>query len=964
MAKLDRYDPKQIEPKWQEIWKKTGIYKTPDHPGEDHYYCLVMFPYPSGDLHTGHWYNFGPADTHARFKRMQGHKLLHPIGFDAFGLPAENAAIKRNIPPSDWTDQNAATMTTQLERLGAMYDWDRVINTSKPDYYRWTQWLFLKLYEKGLAYRAKGWQNWCPKDQTVLANEQVVGAGNVCDRCGTPVVKKELEQWFFKITDYADRLLYDLDKVEWPQRVKTMQQNWIGRSEGALVKFLAVEDNLEVEVFTTRPDTLGGATFVVISPELAQKWAEADWKAPKKVTDYITQSFRETELERVDEKREKTGVDSAVKVVNPLTGEEVPVWVADYVLGGYGTGAIMAVPAHDERDYEFAKKFGLPIKQVVEPQYFQTTEPGKIRDGEPFDHRDAIIAMVKHWKDDKYIALKWKQVAWGTFVTGGIEDGQTAETAAQAEIREETGYLNAKLVKSFGTVHGLFYHVPKKTNRAAHAQMLLMQLTDGGREETSVEEQAIHEVKWLTPKELAEFLTPDTHKHSLRLLNGEEVVFTGEGPLVNSGEFDGLAGTDAKHAIIEHLYKAGRGKGHTQYRLRDWLVSRQRYWGPPIPVVYCQDCGVVPVPKDQLPVVLPLDVEFEPTGKSPLASRPDFYETTCPKCGKSAKRETDTLDTFVDSSWYFLRYPNTRYEKGPFDPEAIKEWMPVDQYIGGVEHAILHLLYSRFITKVLYDEELVGFEEPFKRLFNQGIILGPDGQKMSKSRGNVVNPDDWVDKYGADTFRIYLMFMGPYDQGGPFDTKGISGVHRFLQRVWALVGDHAKADTAAASPELEAALATATHRTIQKVTQDIQNFGFNTSVAAMMEYVNELYLLKAKLPLGSDAWGEALGVLIRLLAPFAPHIAEELWQELGGETSVHLSEWPIYLENQVRVELVDIVVQVNGKLRATLTLPPEIGDEELEALAREDGNVQRQLEGKTVAKTIVVPRKLINFVVR
>jgi leucyl-tRNA synthetase len=826
---MKQYDPKKIEPKWQAIWEETEVYKTEELPGRENYYALVMFPYPSGDLHAGHWYNFGPGDTHARFMRMQGRNVLHPFGFDAFGLPAENAAIKRNIPPAQWTEQNIASMTKQVKAMGTMYDWDKLVVTSEPDYYRWTQWLFLELYEKGLAYRAKGIQNWCPKDQTVLANEQTIsesGEKGVCVRCGTKVVKKELEQWFFRITDYADRLLTDLDKVEWPHKVKTMQENWIGRSEGAEIEFklrnvAGQEDNLHsFKVFTTRPDTLAGATFVVISPELALQWLDIGWKASDEVRAYLDDVARETNLDRQIEDRLKTGVDTGMKAVNPLTNEEVPVWLSDYVLGGYGTGAIMAVPAHDERDGEFAKKFGLPIKEVV---------------------------------------------------SGG---------------------------------------------------------------------------------------------------NIQEEAFAGEGKLINSGQFDGMESKAAQRAIIEHLYANKQGKGTTNYKLRDWLISRQRYWGAPIPIIYCDDDGAVPVPAKDLPVVLPLDVEFEPTGKSPLAARPDFYETTCPKCGKPARRETDTMDTFVDSSWYFLRYPNTQYDEGAFDPEAVKRWLPVDQYMGGIEHAILHLLYARFITKVLYDQKLISFDEPFKKLFNQGIILGPDGQKMSKSRGNVVNPDEWVAKYGADTFRTYLMFMGPYDQGGPFDTSGISGTHRFLGRAWTLVEEFVSAgknsQQAMGNGVLETAMVTATHKTIRKVTQDIQNFGFNTAIASLMELVNDLYKFKLDLPFSSarETWEDTLATLLKLLAPFAPHLAEELWNEMGGHNSIHVELWPAYREDLVREDLVEIAVQVNGKLRGTVELPVASSEDDLKAAAAKVESVQKHLEGKEIVKTIVVPRRLVNFVVK
>lgn len=818
-----KYDPRSIEAKWQKVWEDTGLYQTGKDPGREKFYALDMFPYPSGDLHTGHWYHYAPADTFARLQLMKGKNVLHPIGFDAFGLPAENAAIKHNVPPAEWTKRNIERMSAQLRQIGPMFDWGRVINTSEPDYYRWTQWLFLQLYDAGLAYRAKGWQNWCPKDQTVLANEQVIGEDRVCERCGTRVEKKELEQWFFKITDYAERLLADLDKVTWPQKVKTMQINWIGRSQGAEINFrlrgLAIKPQHEqsVTVFTTRADTLGGATFVVVSPELAQGWIESGWKASEEVKQYIISSLRRSEIERGDEARAKTGIDTGVTAINPLTQEEVPVWAADYVLGAYGTGAIMAVPAHDQRDNDFAIQFKLPIREAVRP--------------------------IDSQNDSK--------------------------------------------------------------------------------------------------------------------------VFTGEGKLTGSGEFDGLIGEEARRAIVSSLEEKGLARSMTNYRLRDWLISRQRYWGAPIPIIYCDSCGVVPVPEDQLPVLLPTDVEFKPTGRSPLEDRPDFYETTCPQCSGPARRETDTMDTFVDSSWYYLRYPNPDYNAGPFDPEAVKQWLPVDQYIGGVEHAILHLLYSRFITKFLHDQKLISFDEPFKKLFNQGLILGPDGQKMSKSRDNVVNPDDWVSKYGSDAFRMYLMFLGPYDQGGPFDTKGIAGVWRYLVRVWDLVHEFvAAAAEAGVDTVMETRMQTLMHKLSKKVGEDIAGFAFNTNVAALMDSLNQLQQMKQDYGLQHRAsWEPVLKTYLRLLAPSAPHLTEELWSLMGERESIFLAGWPEYDPDMIRDVVVEIVVQVNGKLRATLTVAPETPGEELERLASAHANVAPYLKGKQIIKTIVLERKLVNFVV-
>ncbi len=822
---MQRYNPQLIERKWQEIWDKTGLYKTPDDPGNDKYYCLVMFPYPSGNLHIGHWYNFAPADTVARFHRAIGKKVLHPIGFDAFGLPAENAAIKRDIHPAQWTEANIKHMTKQLKSIGAMYDWNKVVDTSKPDYYRWTQWLFLLLYKNGLAYKKKGVVNWCPKDKTVLANEQVVGERNECERCGTPVVQKELEQWYFKITAYAERLLKDAQDLDWPERVKTMQANWIGRSRGAEIDFLLDSGKDKIKVFTTRPDTLFGATFLVLAPEHALVKKLLRTKASSELKQYVDQARRKTELERKQEGKAKTGVFSGAYAVNPLSREKMPIWVADYVLMSYGTGAIMAVPAHDHRDYEFAKRYNLPIKTVIESQ------------------------------------------------------------AAEK----------------------------------------------GG-------------------------------------------AYPGEGRLVNSGKYSGLDSAVARERITADLVKQRLGKEKVNYKLRDWLVSRQRYWGAPIPIIYCKACGTVPVPEEDLPVKLPRNIKFHPSGRSPLADNESFINTKCPTCGRPAKRETDTLDTFVDSSWYYLRYPNTKYRRGAFDPKAVERWLPVDHYIGGIEHAILHLLYARFITKALRDYAGLSFDEPFIKLSNQGTILGPDGQKMSKSKGNVVDPDEQVASYGADSLRLYLMFMGPYDQGGPYDMGGIAGTRRFIERVWKLVEEFLAAEQAADTSELAAAadseketrLIIELHKTIKKVTHDIERLSFNTAIAQLMRFINVVNQLREDgfdFDQGFNAYREALNAYLRLLAPFAPHVAEELWYELGGDKSVHTAGWPVWDEKLVKDELITIVVQVNGKVRADLLVPADLDMDEIARRAQEDELVAKWVEGKEIKRVVKVPGRLINFVV-
>ncbi|MBX4199617.1 leucine--tRNA ligase [Candidatus Saccharibacteria bacterium] len=807
---MRRYNPQAIEPKWQKIWADSEIYKVDMNRTADKYYTIPMLPYPSGDLHIGHWFNFVGADVVARWHRMMGQNVLTTIGFDAFGLPAENAAIKRGIQPAKWTHSNIASMTEQLHQIGASYDWSHSLSTCDPSYYRWNQWLFLQLYKKGLAYRKKALVNWCPKDQTVLANEQVVGENNVCERCGTPVIQKDLEQWYFKITDYADRLLDDLDNVDWPGRVKTMQENWIGRSRGALIDFPVEGSHNEIKAFTTRPDTIYGATYMVIAPEhhlLAQLTTE-EQKA--EVAEYVAEAGRKTELERKEGEKDKTGVFTGSYATNPATKKPIPVYVADYVLMGYGTGAIMAVPAHDERDFEFAKKFDLPVNEVIK---------------------------------------------------------------------------------------------------------------------------------------------------------SEDLPYSGEGEMVNSGKYDGQQSAQAREQIVADFAHQGVAKEQTNYRLRDWLISRQRYWGTPIPIAYCDKCGIQPVDEAELPVILPEDVEFELSGQSPLIHREDFVNTTCPNCQGPAKRETDTMDTFVCSSWYFMRYLDNDNNAAIFDTETVNKWAPLDHYIGGIEHAILHLLYARFITKFLHDNHGLSFEEPFRKLTNQGIILGPDGQKMSKSRGNVVNPDEQVKSYGGDSLRLYLMFMGPYDQGGPYSLGGIAGTRRFLERVWGLVDEFVNAEEKPLSDIDELAIRAATHRAIKKVTKDLEDMGFNTAIAALMSLTNELYKFKTEKVLAkTPAWHSALEALVQMLAPLAPHISEEMWADLGHESSVHITNWPSWDEGLVVEEMITLAVQVNGKVRAEITVEKDISEEEAISIAKADENVAKYIEGQKIKKEIYVTGRLISLV--
>jgi leucyl-tRNA synthetase len=818
----ERYHPQEIEKRWQQRWAEDKLYEVTEDASRPKWYALTMFPYTSGDLHIGHWYAMAPSDVHARYKRMQGYNVLHPMGFDAFGLPAENAAIKRGIHPFTWTMQNIENMRRQLKSIGAIYDWSREVVTCLPEYYRWTQWFFLKLYEAGLAYRARAPVNWCPQCQTVLANEQVVGEG-VCERCGTAVVRRDLEQWFFRITRYADELK-EHDGLDWPERIKIMQRNWVGRSEGTEISFgldhPGVNDR-EIRVFTTRADTVFGVTFMVLAPEhpLVAKLTAPDRRS--EVEAYMAKSRRQSEIERLSTEKEKDGVFIGAYATNRLNGKKVPIWIADYVLLSYGTGAVMAVPAHDERDFAFAKKYNLPIPVVIAP-------PG------------------------------WR----------------------------------------------------------------------GG--------------------ELAE-------------------AYTEPGVMVNSGQFDGLPSEKGIEAVSEFLKEKGWGQRTISYKLRDWLISRQRYWGAPIPIIYCKKCGVVPVPEKDLPVLLPEDAEFKPTGESPLKYNDKFVKTSCPRCSSPARRETDTMDTFMCSSWYFLRYASPRIKDAAFDARKVKYWLPVDQYTGGAEHAVMHLFYARFFIKAIRDMGLVDFGEPFTRLFNQGTIIA-EKHKMSKSRGNVVTPDVYVSELGADAVRAYLMFVGPWEQGGEWNDSGISGLSRWLNRVWELVMVNYEQKIVELTPEgavqAERDLVRLTHQTIKKVTEDIDKMRFNTMLAALMEYTNYLGKIREAGTVSTSVWEESIKNLLLLLAPSCPHITEELWQQKGYEYSIHNQHWPEWDEALARDEEITLVVQVNGKVRDRLAVPASIAEDEARKLAVESPRVKVYLEGKGIVNIIYVPKKLVNIVVK
>ena len=818
-----RYDPVELDAKWQARWEADRLHEAASDDPRPKWFALTMFPYTSGDLHVGHWYAEAPADAHARYMRMRGYNVLHPMGFDAFGLPAENAAIQRGIHPQTWTLDNVERMRKQLKTIGASYDWRREVITCMPDYYKWNQYFFLKLFEKGIAYRAMAPVNWCEKDQTTLAREQVMPDGT-CERCGAVVYQRDLEQWFFRITDYADELL-DNSKIDWPERINLMQANWIGRSEGAEISFGLDAPGVEADelrVFTTRPDTAYGVTFMVLAPEHPLVPALTADERRADVEAYVAQARRLTEIERLSADKQKTGVPLGTYCVNLLNGQRVALWIADYALATYGTGAVMGVPAHDQRDFDFATTYGLPIDVVISP-------PGW--DGSPLD--------------EAY-----------------IEPGE----------------------------------------------------------------------------------------------------------MVNSGPFDGITNEEGKEAVTRHLAENGWGGPTVSYRIRDWLVSRQRYWGTPIPIIYCPHCGTVPVAEDQLPVVLPEDADFRPTGESPLKYHDAFRKTTCPQCGSAdAERETDTMDTFVDSAWYQFRYtsPDSGADSA-FDPQELKGWAPVDLYTGGAEHAVMHLLYARFFTKALRDLGYLDFDEPFTRLFNQGIILGEDHEKMSKSRGNVVNPDEQIATLGADAVRAYLMFVGPWDQGGAWNTQGIRGIPRWFNRVWELADVRLRAESGPAPTEIAADLTRATHRTIQKATEDIEAFQFNTLIASLMTLTNTLSRIESDNAAAatSDEWRTAYDTILLLLAPIAPHLTEELWEKIGRPYSIHQQAWPEFDPELTKSDEITLIVQVDGKLRDRLLVPSDISQGDAEGAAMASDKVQTALGGNDAARVIYVPGRLLNIVTR
>ncbi len=947
---MEGYDHKSIEAKWKKIWEKNELYKTSDDvSGKENEYVLVEFPYPSGDLHVGHWYAFAITDIFARYQSLQGKNVLFPVGFDAFGLPAENAAIKHGLNPREWTYKNMETMKSQLKSMGASFDWSREIASCDPEYYKWTQWLFIKLYEAGLVEKKISLVNWDPVDKTVLANEQVLPDGTA-ERSGALVEKKEMEQWSIKITKYADRLIDDLDALEWPNQIKEAQKNWIGRSKGAELDFKIADTDHLIKVFTTRPDTLFGVTYVVLAPE-HKLVEELISKVSNKeaVQEYVETTKRKIERERLIGASEKTGVAlEGVFAINPATNEQVPVYIADYVLANYGTGAVMAVPAHDERDFEFAQKFGLPIKEVVIQRFIDKSNPHV--EGKDISARNGVIALIKNPKDGKFLVLNWKKQPWTTFVIGGMEGDESPEVAALREIYEETGYKNLKLIKTLcGPVQSEFFAAHKDVNRVLKSWTLLFELENEEQDQISDVESEKHTLEWVDFSEITESRMQHSELPLIleSLKTDSKKAFTENGVLINSGEFDGLQSEEAKEKIVA---KVG-GQIKSTYRLRDWTVSRQRYWGCPIPMINCASCGSVPEAEKNLPVILPEVSDYLPRddGKSPLAKATDWMHTKCPKCGSDAERETDTLDTFVDSSWYYLRYLDPKNSEQFADQEKLKKWMPINFYSGGSEHTTMHLLFARFFNKALFDLKLSPVSEPFKYRLNRGLIAGTDGNKMSKSKGNVINPDEQVEKFGADTVRTYLAFIGPYNEPGsyPWDPNGIVGARRFLERIFQI--DQKISDT---TPD---SVKKTLHKAIKKVSDDMLRLKFNTAISELMILTNEIFKNGIS---QSDA-----KIVAQLLSPIAPFTAEELWQKLGGENSIHVEKWPLFDQNLTVDEELIIPVQINGKVRAQINVKNDISEEEIREIALSDESVKKWIDGQDVKKFIYIPGKLVSVVI-
>ena len=960
---MTRYNPSDIEPKWQAIWRDKKAFEVAADSAKQKMYISCMFPYPSGvGMHTGHIFEHAIVDSIARFQRAHGKNVMNPMGWDSFGLPAENYAIKTGTAPALTTKTNIGNFKNQLERVGASIDWSREINTSDPEYYKWTQWVFTQFFERGLAYQKESLQWWCPVDKTVLANEQV--EGGKCWRCGNEVVKKSMKHWFFKITDYADALLEEISDLDWPEKIKTAQTNWIGKSQGAEIEFAVDGRDDFITVFSTRPDTLFGATFVVLAPEhpLAKQLVTSETRSTVEV--YIDEAVKKSEIDRMNDSKEKTGVFTGSYVINPATGAKIPIWVADYVLVGYGTGAIMAVAAHDERDYVFAKKFDLAITQVVAPH---TLGRGisESRDDVETLTRDVVDAIICDQEGNYVLQLEADgDSSHVHFVGGGIDkDDESIEAAIRREVMEETGYTDIASIRQVSPAHSMHgYRHTKNKNQSTVGAFYEVMLASKHQIASEIDDGK-HEIEWVPKVDVAGRITWDHHREGWDAYVSGVDMHVGEGVLMNSGEFNGRPTSEAREEILAWLETQGTGRSKVTYKMRDWLISRQRYWGAPIPIIHCEEHGAVPVPEDQLPVILPEVKDYAPKGdgKSVLAREEEWLNTTCPTCGKPAKRETDTMDGYACSSWYLLRYTDPKNTEKAWDPELANYWTPVDYYVGG-DHAVAHLLYVRFWTHVFHDMGLISVKEPVKKLVYHGYINAEDGTKMSKSKGNVIDPLDIIDQgYGADALRTYVLFMGPIELDAAWDSRGIAGVYRFLNRVWTLVQEFNDSEKTATTPGDEA-VRRAQHKTVRKVTSDFHRLSFNTAISALMEYTNDLYKLKID-GFSEKPWQEALSAISQLIAPFAPHMAEELWQQLGHGGLVHETMWPTWDDSLIVEETTTIIVQVNGKLRAKIEVAKETSEDDIKAQALAADNVAKFVGDQKPAKVIYVPGRLVNIVV-
>lgn len=1105
----EKYNHKKIEKKWQEIWARTGLYKTSDDSKKPKFYALDMFPYPSGEgLHVGHPKGYIATDVVARMKMLQGYNVLHPMGWDAFGLPAENYAIKNKIHPKIAVDKNINTFKKQLEIIGFGYDWDREINTTDPDYYRWTQWIFLQMFKRGLAYESNELVNWCPSCKTTLANEDLEDGR--CERCGSEIIRKPMKQWVLKITDYADRLLRDLDdkELDWEEQIKEQQRNWIGRSEGTEIDFTIKGQKDPVKVFTTRVDTIFGCTYIVLSPEhelvLKSKTFIRNWSEVEK---YLIKAQKKSDLERTELQKDKTGVKlEGLSAINPFNKEEIPIFVADYVLAQYGTGAVMAVPAHDDRDYEFAKKHNLPIKEVIIPKVVDKHDPPK-EDTETIFRRAVQVILINP-RSNKVLCLKWKKFPWTTFITGGIEGKESPVQAARRETIEETGYTDIEYVKTLGgPVESHFYANHKGVNRKAHFTALVYKLKSEKQKPISTEEAAIHELAWVTWEELHQDKNVKCSEYEIwldRYFNNEH-AYTDDGILINSANYDGKTSEEARKEMTTWFEKEKVGTAKVNYKMYDWVFSRQRYWGEPIPIVHCERCAfekykkdakltlnfyyedvwedlktgrktletralnpeepdryfgdanigdilhfnfkdkktkqikekklfkiktkktyssvkefyndklalsklskkhysslkelsddysytpnyldrinengliaweiepvtlAIAVPEKELPVKLPEVKNYEPTGtgESPLATITEWVNTTCPKCGGPAKRETNTMPQWAGSCWYYLRYIDPGNNQQLIDSKKEKYWMPVDLYVGGAEHATRHLIYARFWHKFLYDIKVVSTKEPFQRLIHVGIINAEDGRKMSKRWNNVINPDDMVKEYGADALRVYEMFMGPFIQSIAWSTDGVKGTRRFLEKIHSMFEFWNNFDW---SPRSNTTVETKLNRTIAKVSYDIDHFKFNTAISSLMEFINLFYTMteeaKASGKIGPE--GEWISKIdfekfLILLSPFAPHLAEELWEKLGNTESIFKSGWPAHDPKLIEDELLTVAVQINGKVRDQVLIARGANQAEVLKLAQESKKAKKYLEKAEIKKVIYVPDKLLSLVIK